>query len=842
MKISVCPVCKSHSSQPYYEFGAPGRVAVHNRVCDVCGLVFQSPRPAFNDLKKYYEDYAKLTITENAEIPITFEEHVLAISRLRLQFIRPFLRDGDRVLDIGCSFGAMLKVLRDESGLNLNLTGVNPEASFARFGQQNYRLDIRIGMFEEQQFPPDSFDLIILDNVIEHFDDHLSTTIAFHELLDHGGRLFVATNNLYEPHGFLWQNFFADHTATFSPKTLKMLLESQGFTILAQDFSGHTTYEGYHYPYQYCLAQKCCRPVKYDFSANGDTAIEMLKRKDLYISSYYSTQFVAKRLYELSLASSHTVEDIAEIKSLSHLEKILAVKTAHMGGSVGSPLAEEPFRIFNHTLPPEEYFHRRIMTAVCVTDNDVVLAHSLAEKSGIAPLLCILRHYTGGLMLQSADGLPDDHRGQIFNTLRDFLGFMLQSPKRLDSFVVIHLNNADLLEDALSRTFCRYYRSNKPHACVDYRQFTDAHFEFFPLSMLVTHQNHYNSSDFLLPVFSQEMELLDDSLLIWPDRTDYLYYYRTRFIDYYAFPKSISLDLSPACNKFCDKCQFHSPRSPFVGLIQRDQLMPKELACRLIEEAANWPVKPTINMTFSGEALLYPGLFEVIAHAKSRGLAVSFFTNGVLLNEVTSKMLIDLSVDSICVSIDAFTPDIYQQLQAPDSLVDVIKNVERFLTIRGNHRAPSVGVHFVMEPRNKDQFKDYLTFWGSRVDSVGRAIIQDQFKSCGCVLPLAFPLGDRQACWAAWNNLYVRWDGKISYCGFDIDGNTSGLNVYDSSLLDIWHSTEFWRWRNAQLKNDHSVLYCKACPDWSGLRNITFRNNGWLISKTPFTETFTKVC
>ena len=100
-----------------------------------------------------------------ADIPASFEEHITGIARLRLRFLREYILPGDRILDIGCSFGALLRVLRDEINMPLVVTGVNPEESLAEFARKEYGLDVKTGMFEELDFKPESFDFIILDNV-----------------------------------------------------------------------------------------------------------------------------------------------------------------------------------------------------------------------------------------------------------------------------------------------------------------------------------------------------------------------------------------------------------------------------------------------------------------------------------------------------------------------------------------------------------------------------------------------------------------------------------------------------------------------------------------------------
>jgi 2-polyprenyl-3-methyl-5-hydroxy-6-metoxy-1,4-benzoquinol methylase len=374
---SHCPLCGSGRSLDYYRFGAPNRIGVANRICEECGLVFQSPRPDAMELKEYYARYAQVSQPEVAQIPTWFEEHIGGIARLRLRYLKRFLRQGDRVLDIGCSFGAMLDVLRRESGLALELVGVNPEPAFARFAQQRYGLDVRATMFEEQNFAPASFDVVLLDNVIEHFDDPKATVRRIRELLAPGGRLFVATNNLYEPHGFFWQNFFPEHTVTFSPRTLAALLESEGFRMLDTDTAGHVTYAGYRYPYLQCVAEKDENSQQYDFRSRGDKAAEMLDRAKAYQNSFYAKEGLAKRIYELSLQQPQTRAMRARITCMRLLARIL-----------GRPWQHVPQ---GHTLPPEEFFVRRLAIVFCSQDEDIAMARSVVRDSGLRPLTFLLR-------------------------------------------------------------------------------------------------------------------------------------------------------------------------------------------------------------------------------------------------------------------------------------------------------------------------------------------------------------------------------------------------------------------------------------------------------------------
>src|SRR3989338_1376887 len=58
-----------------------------------------------------------------------------------------------------------------------------------------------------------------------------------------------------------------------------------------------------------------------------------------------------------------------------------------------------------------------------------------------------------------------------------------------------------------------------------------------------------------------------------------------------------------------------------------------------------------------GETLLYQHIFELAQYCKNKKLRVSVFTNGVLLNKINSKKLVDIGIDSISISLDSLSSE-----------------------------------------------------------------------------------------------------------------------------------------------------------------------------------------
>lgn len=98
------------------------------------------------------------------------------------------------------------------------------------------------------------------------------------------------------------------------------------------------------------------------------------------------------------------------------------------------------------------------------------------------------------------------------------------------------------------------------------------------------------------------------------------------------------------CNQTCPHCYASASRKP------SPQDLSSEEAHRLIDELADSGVRFLI---FSGgEPLLRADLFELVAHATTKGIAAQLSTNGVLLDEMSAKRLAAAGCRYVGISID----------------------------------------------------------------------------------------------------------------------------------------------------------------------------------------------
>src|SRR5690606_12666642 len=99
--------------------------------------------------------------------------------------------------------------------------------------RERYGLEVANGLIHDVRERGESFDLILMDNSLEHTFDPLSALLASFRLLRKGGGLFVFVPNadgLSTLH--LNDNVHWGHWFLYTPRVLVRMLESIGFRVV----------------------------------------------------------------------------------------------------------------------------------------------------------------------------------------------------------------------------------------------------------------------------------------------------------------------------------------------------------------------------------------------------------------------------------------------------------------------------------------------------------------------------------------------------------------------------------------------------------------------------------
>jgi len=140
---------------------------------------------------------------------------------------------GRRLLEVGSNIGLFLDVA---GGRGWEAVGYEPSRWAVEQGRRRFGADLREGTLEQLDEPAESFDAVVMLDVLEHLVDPLDSLRRLRGLVAEDGLLTVSTVNLSSIHARLrkgrWPWFIRPHLHYFSPETLHAMLLAAGFDVV----------------------------------------------------------------------------------------------------------------------------------------------------------------------------------------------------------------------------------------------------------------------------------------------------------------------------------------------------------------------------------------------------------------------------------------------------------------------------------------------------------------------------------------------------------------------------------------------------------------------------------
>lgn len=203
--------------------------------CSNCEVVFLHPIMSVEEERAFYEaefaSYMKDRGSPGAVDPADHFEKWQPEARRRLENLKPFLRDGMRVLEIGSSTGFLLDGVSPWAS---EVVGVEPNDDYRAYANSR---GIRTVATRDELGDEAGFDLVLSYYVVEHMRDPVGELAEWRALLAPGGLLAVEVPNVddalvryYQVEAFdrfYWQRM---HYFNYSHRTLAMVMERAGFT------------------------------------------------------------------------------------------------------------------------------------------------------------------------------------------------------------------------------------------------------------------------------------------------------------------------------------------------------------------------------------------------------------------------------------------------------------------------------------------------------------------------------------------------------------------------------------------------------------------------------------
>lgn len=217
-----CPLCKKRGDNLFCK-----KDGVEIVKCNFCGLAYVKPLPSNPEVERLYHQESispsKYYKENEKGDRITFKR--------RLRDIEKYVKKG-RVLDIGCNIGTFLKVAKDSGWKCYGIDIKNDaEKECKKAGIKFMR-----GTVESIRFNKEFFDVIIMNDFLEHIPNPNKVMEKVHRMTKKGGIVFIVTPDIGSKLAMIlrkrWHHMKPDeHLVYFNRKTIKKFLEAHKFIV-----------------------------------------------------------------------------------------------------------------------------------------------------------------------------------------------------------------------------------------------------------------------------------------------------------------------------------------------------------------------------------------------------------------------------------------------------------------------------------------------------------------------------------------------------------------------------------------------------------------------------------
>ena len=200
--------------------------------CTKCQLVYLNPRISNEIAFKGYQE--AIDYRHHYEDPYREKSFRRAMRKVE-KILGGFCGSSAQrsLIDIGCAGGVFVKVALD---LGFDATGLEPSRYLANYGKEKYQVSIMPKTIEESDLPHDSIDFVSMWDVLEHLPDPTSTLSLVDELLKKSGVLILNLPMVdtlpARILGKRWPFYLNVHTYYFDKRTIRLLLDKTGFSII----------------------------------------------------------------------------------------------------------------------------------------------------------------------------------------------------------------------------------------------------------------------------------------------------------------------------------------------------------------------------------------------------------------------------------------------------------------------------------------------------------------------------------------------------------------------------------------------------------------------------------
>jgi len=276
---------------------------------------------------------------------------------------------------------------------------------------------------------------------------------------------------------------------------------------------------------------------------------------------------------------------------------------------------------------------------------------------------------------------------------------------------------------------------------------------------------------------------------------------------FHVVPPTIQVEPTNYCNLSCICCS--APRS-----VRKKGYMEFDLFKKIVDDASHIGVRK-VSLFLHGEPLLHPEIIEMLRYIKTRNLCIELATNGLLFNKEQIDSVLKSGLrrdDTIRFSILGFSKEVHEAVQQGISHEVVLTNLTEFIEMRkkSGQKSPSTKITYYVIPENENEKDEFKRYWQGKVDflSVGSASIKfREYKGSSTILSPR-----KTYCRDFWNRMTIFWNGDVSMCCVDVDGDYVVGNLEKQTIKEIWNGSQMSALRKLHKERQfHKLPLCSNC-------------------------------
>jgi len=273
-------------------------------------------------------------------------------------------------------------------------------------------------------------------------------------------------------------------------------------------------------------------------------------------------------------------------------------------------------------------------------------------------------------------------------------------------------------------------------------------------------------------------------------------------------PKILQIETTNACNARCLMC-------PHRLMKRKQKTINLEDFKKILDNVMkNYKIE-RLTINGFGEPFTDKGIIEKIKYVNQRypKLKIDIFTNAGLLTPELTENLLKTGLGRITFSINGLEEG-YQEVTGLN-YENTKRNVLYFLDEK-NKRGKKflVNVSMMILKENEKRAKEFIKFWGSKVDSV-RAYYPSDWagelkENMG---EQKIPYGRKQwPCSAPWTHIVIHSNGEFLKCCRDFESREIFGNLLEGDdIKKLRNSKKFKEFQKKQLNFDFSSPVCSTC-------------------------------